>query len=503
MTDQALSKALVGAVPAALPENETARIEKLLSYQVLDTETETAYDDLVAIAAQICETSTALVSLVDSDRQWFKAKQGIAAAETPRDLAFCAHTILQPQVMVVPDARLDERFAANPLVVNEPYIRFYAGAPLITSDGYKLGTICVVSSEPKEMASHQVKALEALARQVVNQLELRLTLQQITHEIAEKETAQSLLENANADLEARVKLRTETIQQKNQALEEALLELQHTRSHLVHSEKIASLGQLVAGVAHEINNPLGFVKSSIRHTQTYVADLVELLKLYQEIYGKENEAIAELSEDVSPDFVIDDLTKMLNSMGMGANRIIEIVRSLRSFSRQEQPGLRPANLREGIDNTLMLLGHRLRMIGTENQPIEVIKHYSEIPDINCDIGQLNQVFMNLLANAIDAFEEASEQQAIDDPTITIATAMVDNQIVISIADNGSGMPESVVQNIFQPFFTTKAVDKGTGLGLSISHKVIERKHKGEIMCESEPGVGTTFTLKIPSNLAAG
>ena len=494
---------LSGAVPAALPEGEKDRLQKLLDYKVLDTSTETAYDDLTAIAAQICGTSISLVSLVDRDRQWFKSKVGTDVTETPRDMAFCTHAILQPQVMVVSDARQDSRFATNPLVVGEPFIRFYAGAPLITPDGYALGTLCVIDSQPKELTAAQITALEALSRQVVAQLEMRLMLQQLSQEVAEKEQAQAELEQANASLEARVAERTETIQKKNKDLEAAMHELQHTRAHLVHSEKIASLGQLVAGVAHEINNPLGFVSGSIIHAQNYVADLVELLKLYQEIYGEADEAIAELSEDIGPAFVIDDLTKLLGSMEIGAGRIIEIVRSLRSFSRQEQSGLRAANLHRGIDNTLMLLGHRLRMIGTDRPPIEVIKHYSDIPEINCDIGQLNQVFMNLLANAIDAFETSSEQEAIQNPTITISTAVIDDRVVVSITDNGSGMPQSVVQNIFNPFFTTKAADKGTGLGLSISHKVIERKHKGEIICESQPDAGTTFMLKIPSDLPAG
>ncbi len=499
MSTQALPNPLIGAVTAALPEGENDRIKKLLSYKVLDTDAETAYNDLIAIAAQICDTPISLVSMVDRDRQWFKAKVGIEANETPRDLAFCAHAILRPEVMVVPDARLDPRFSTNPLVVGEPFIRFYAGAPLITPDGYALGTLCVVDSEPKTLTSIQVEALEALARLVVGQLEMRLTLQQLTKEVDEKEAAQSALEQANASLEARVEERTQVIQQKSEALKEALEELQHTQSHLVHSEKIASLGQLVAGVAHEINNPLGFISGSVGHTQSYTADLIELLKLYQDTYGEENESIAELSEEIGPDFIIDDLTKMLESMDMGAERIIEIVRSLSSFSRQEQPGLHPANLHMGIDNTLMLLGHRLRMASSNRPPIEVVKHYSDIPEINCDIGQLNQVFMNLLANSVDAFE-VDQQQRVEHPTITIATALVDNQVVISITDNGAGMPESVVQSMFRPFFTTKETGKGTGLGLSISRKVIERKHKGEIICESQLGKGTTFILKIPSDL---
>ena len=272
-------------MPAAYPANEEARIKKLLSYRVLDTKAESAYDDLTAIAAQICGTPASIVSLVDVGRQWFKSTVGLDATETPRDLAFCAHAILKPEVLVVPDARTDERFANNPLVTGPPNIRFYAGAPLITPDGYALGTLCIIDSEPRDLSPAQIQTLEALARQVVNQLEIRLTLERIQQEVAEKEKAQAALRQVNASLEERIQERTEAVRRKNQALEKALHELQHAQANLVHSEKIAILGQLLAGVAHEINNPLGFISGSIDHAQGYVADLVELIKIYHEIYG--------------------------------------------------------------------------------------------------------------------------------------------------------------------------------------------------------------------------
>ena len=489
-----------GAVPAAYPDNEEARIKKLLSYRVLDTKAESAYDDLTAIAAQICGTPASIVSLVDASRQWFKSTVGLDATETPRDLAFCAHAILQPQVMVIPDARADERFANNPLVTGPPYVRFYAGAPLITPEGYALGTLCVIDLEAKEMGTAQIQALEALARQVVNQLEIRLTLEQIQQEVAEKEQAQAALEQINASLEERIQERTEALHQKNRALEEALHELQHAQAHLVHSEKIAALGQLLASVAHEINNPLGFVSGSINHAQEYVGDLVELIRIYHETYGEQNEAIAETIEEINPDFISEDLVKMLGSMKMGTNRIIEIVRSLRNFSRIEQQGFHPADIHAGIDSTLMLLSYRMRMVGKAQQPIEVVKHYGQLPEINCDIGQLNQVFMNLLVNAIDAFEQSVDEQLEGKPTITIETQANDSEVTIVIADNGSGMNAETMAKIFQPFFTTKPVDHGTGLGLSISYQVITQKHYGEITCQSELGGGTAFTIKLPNNL---
>ena len=182
MSTQALTNTPAAAATAAIAEGESNRIQKLLSYKVLDTGAETAYDDLALIAAQICGTSTSAVSLIDSGRQWFKAKVGMEVSETPRDTAFCAHAILKPQVMIVPDARLDERFANNPMVVGEPFIRFYAGAPIVTPEGYAMGTLCVLDSEPKTLDAKQIAALEAIARQVVGLLEMRLMFQQLRKE---------------------------------------------------------------------------------------------------------------------------------------------------------------------------------------------------------------------------------------------------------------------------------------------------------------------------------
>lgn len=237
-----------GAVPAAFPANEAERIQKLLDYRVLDTSPETAYDDITRLAAYICGTPTSLVSLVDISRQWFKSSVGLDAVETPRDLAFCAHAILRPEALVIPDAQADERFANNPLVTGAPYIRFYAGAPLITSEGYGMGTLCVIDYVSKQLTVEQIQSLEALARQVVSQLEMRLSVQRIEAEMVKKEEAQAALQQINLSL----KERTETVCQRNQQLEQALQQLRLAQSQLVQNEKTASLGQMVAGIAHEI-----------------------------------------------------------------------------------------------------------------------------------------------------------------------------------------------------------------------------------------------------------
>lgn len=490
-----------GVVPAAIPENEAKRLQKLLSYRILDTVAETAYDDITAIAAQICGTATSVVSLVDSSRQWFKSTVGLEATETPRNIAFCAHAILQTQVMVVPDATQDERFAHNPLVTGKPYIRFYAGAPLITADGYALGTLCVIDPQPKTLSEAQVRSLQALARQVITQLETRIMLQRVQQEMDARAVAETRLRQLNEALEQRVEDKTRALTDKNQQIEQALRDLKQTQAQLVHSEKIAALGQMVAGVAHEISNPLSFVSNSIKHVREYSNDLIEILQLYQDKYGVDDPKISERADEINPDFVIEDLLKVLSSMNIGTRRIVEIVRSLRNFSRTGQKGFHAADIHNGLDSTLILLSHRMKCVGPRNKSLRIIKNYADLPEINCDIAQLNQVFMNLLANAIDAFSCVDVVAYPDyNPTITLSTEILTDHVLISIQDNGPGMPADTIQKIFEPFFTTKGVDKGTGLGLSISHQVITQKHNGEIACHSQLGKGTTFILKIPTTL---
>lgn len=294
-----------------------------------------------------------------------------------------------------------------------------------------------------------------------------------------------------------------------QQLEIALKELRETQSHLIHTEKLSSLGQMVAGVAHEINNPVSFIYGNISYASQYMTDLLQLVELYQKHYPQPTVEIQEYIENIDLEFVREDLLKILSSMKMGADRIREIVLSLRNFSRLDDSAKQPANIHEGIDNTLLILHSKLRA-QSEYPEIKVIKDYGKLPLIECYAGQLNQVFMNLLSNSIDALEDAWKQKRRSSPrasltgcgdwkpTISIRTeAINENIICIKITDNAIGMTEDVRLRLFDPFFTTKPMGKGTGLGLAISYRIVAEKHGGTLICRSVLGEGTEFAIEIP------
>jgi len=318
--------------------------------------------------------------------------------------------------------------------------------------------------------------------------------QQLKQEVETRKAAETALQTLNQDLEDRIAART-------QELSQALEDLKRTQLQMVQGEKLAALGQLVAGVAHEINNPINFIVGNISHASTYVQDLMELLALYQRDFPKGTPEIQDKIEDLDIEFLQEDLTKVLTSMKIGADRIQEIVKSLRSFSRLHESETKAADIHAGIDSTLMILNSRLKA-QPDRGAIEVVKNYGELPMIDCYPGQLNQVFMNLLANAIDAIEEGISQGTLSQapPQIRITTAVTpDNDLTIRIADTGVGIPPEVQSRLFQPFFTTKSVGKGTGLGLSISYQVITETHHGSLQCHSQPGQGTEFVIQIPLN----
>jgi signal transduction histidine kinase len=328
-----------------------------------------------------------------------------------------------------------------------------------------------------------------------------------------------------------------TLEEKSQALEQALKNLQSMQAKLVASEKMSALGVLVAGVAHEINNPVNFIYGNLLHAQKYTQDLLQLVQLYQQHYPNPTDEIQEAIAAIDLDFLSEDLIKLLNSMNVGTERIREIVRSLRSFSRLNEAEYKVVDIHEGLDSTLMILHNRLKA-KSDHPGIRVIRKYGQLPPVECCPGQLNQVFMNILSNAIDALDEkiSNSQKAIGNedeaflshltltsqetapfgnpylasssleygerdrlwPTIAISTEVLqDNWIAIRIADNGLGMNEEVSSKLFDPFFTTKPVGQGTGLGLSISYQIVVEKHGGKMQCNSVPGQGAEFVIQIP------
>ncbi|MBE9185827.1 HAMP domain-containing protein [Microcoleus sp. LEGE 07076] len=276
-----------------------------------------------------------------------------------------------------------------------------------------------------------------------------------------------------------------------QRVSEYTQELKQTQSQLIQTEKMSSLGQMVAGIAHEINNPVNFIGGNIDYANQYIEDLAGLLTLYQEYYPNPPDAILKRIEDIELEFLREDLPKTLSSMKMGTDRIREIVVSMRNFSRSDDGKMKPADIHEGIDSTLVILNHRLK------QGIQVIKQYGNLPAVECYRAQLNQVFMNVISNAIDALEEVKKADKGYSPTIWISTEITaENTVTVKIRDNGAGIADASTQQIFDPFFTTKSIGKGTGLGLAISDQILA-KHHGKIEVNSEIGQGTEFVIALP------
>lgn len=313
--------------------------------------------------------------------------------------------------------------------------------------------------------------------------------------------SQKQLVKRNAELEKKIDRRTQELEAQNQRLNEALTELQKVNLHLVQTEKMSMLGQMVSGISHEINNPINFIHGNLPYMEEHVEDLLAVLETYRDRFPQETVKVEAILPDVEIDFIVEDLPRIVNSMRLGTERIREIVLNLRNFYRLDEAEMKPSDLEAGIESTLVLLQNRYK------QKIEIVRQFGKIPFVECHINQLNQVFMNLLSNSIDALLE-SELNAESAP-LQLSGAVELKQIVIKteavgadrvgiwISDNGTGISADIQEHLFEPFFTTKPRGVGTGLGLSISHQIITEAHQGRIYCCSTPGEGTTFAIELP------
>ena len=416
-------------------------------------------------------------------------------------LSLINYVVRTQENVLLNDANREVRFANDPYIVKlQP--KSVLCMPIV-NQGQLIGILYLENIlVAGAFTIERLEILRILSSQIAISLKNALLYTNLETNTEKLKQAKEQLENYSRNLEIKVEERTLQLKEKNTRLEKTLQELKQTQTQLIQTEKMSSLGQLVAGIAHEINNPVSFIYGNLIHTNNYFQDLLRLLHLYQQQYPNSTPEIEAEAENIELEFLISDLPKLLDSMKMGASRIRQIVLSLRNFCRLDEADMKEVDIHEGIDSTLLLLHNRLKL---DRGAIDLSKEYDSLPLVECYPGQLNQVFMNLLANAIDSLEEASKQHRCPNvsfsPSIRIRTYVLDgNQVEIQIADNGVGMTEEVRQRIFDPFFTTKPVGSGTGMGLAISYQIVVEKHGGELRCISAPGQGAEFVIRIPVTL---
>ena len=579
-----------------IPENEAERLTALHACHILDTLPEPEYDEVTFLAAQICGVPQAAVSLIDTDRQWFKAILGLDVSETSRDAAFCAHTILQPDLLLVPDSHEDPRFSDNPLVTGAPSIRFYAGMPLVTSDGLALGSLCVIDQQPRQLSTQQQEALRVLGNQISSQLDLKryIALQEqliaerkevedsLQAEVIERRRTEAELEwvlsqNAqvlasissiligvdangivttwNREANAAFGLKTSdvlgqpfvdcvidwkweriqeaikicedeqrpvrledmsyrTLDGKEQFLGVSISPISHhssepqgflllaaditkrriLESQLATAQKLESIGQLAAGIAHEINTPVQYVGDNLSFLQDAFLGRQEIMRAYREAFKQLDPAtqasIRQVEEDADANYVMEEIPKAIQQAVEGVDRVTHIVRAMKDFSHPGTTHKVATDLNRALDSTLTVAYNEWKYVA------DLVTDFDPgLPLVFCLPAELNQVFLNMIVNAAHAMGDVLCDGA--KGTLTVRTRHNTDWVEISIGDTGGGMTEEVKSRIFDPFFTTKPVGRGTGQGLAISHTVIIEKHRGSIAVDTAPGRGTTFTIRLP------
>lgn len=393
--------------------DESARLEALYEYKILDTDSEPEFDALTRLISEICETPTALVSLIDENRQWFKSRIGLEAKETSRDIAFCHHAIQGEDVYEINDTLADKKFKSNPLVTGEPNIRFYAGTPLKSYTGHNIGTLCVIDNKPRTLNDFQRRALSTLGNQVIAQMELRKKMR----------------------------------------------ELKQHQDSLIQTEKLASLGRMAGGIAHELNNPL------------------QVLNNYLELVLSRARKIGHK----------DDFADVVKNSKNTIFRMARIIQTMLGFVKTRRIlATEEITLLHLTDDTQLLLSERLVNFtgdfkinwGIDNQLL-----------VNCNPIEVSQVLINLISNALDACKDQPK------PEVNLNIENIGTELVFTVTDNGDGIPDDVLKMVKEPFFTTKEVGQGTGLGLFICHQVAERMN-GTLDYERKDDL-THFHLKIP------
>jgi PAS domain S-box-containing protein len=475
------------------PVNEQARLEALRSYEVLDTPPEPSFDDITQLAAQLCSAPISLIALIDEERVWLKSRTGVDTdtIEVPRDLAFCGRAVSHPGLHVVPDALVDPQLAQHPLVAHPPHLRFYAGAPLITPEGATLGTVCVVDVEPRQLTQHQLRGLEALARQVVSQLELRRMNLVQTRLIAELQASSerfSVIQHATNDIVWDWDLPAGRVSWSDRVTEVLGYPPQDVRQDsgwwpsLVHPD---DRDRVAEGFRRAVQGgkTLWSDEYRLRRANGTYARVLDRGVIANLDYARQE---AEAAAGPENSMAGAELPRALREAREGAERVRLIVRDLKTFSRPDDARMEQVDLRRAIDSAVTLAWNEIR------HRARLVKVYQQVPEVWANEARLGQVFLNLLINAAHSIPEG----AADRNEIRVSTR-VDGQgrVVAEVRDTGAGIPEDIRSRVLEPFFTTKPPGEGTGLGLSICHSIVTSLG-GELRFTSEVGKGTTFRVVL-------